>query len=272
MPGLLRYTLFLGLLLHPYLALAQADVPAGARAAAVGNASVTFPGLWALNNNVAGVATLEKAAAGVYAENRFGLRAFTTMALLAAYPTPKAGTFGLSISRFGDELYSRQSLGLGYGHRLGQFSLGAKADVWQVAAQGLGSRKAVALSVGVQAEVTPELFFGAYAYNLNQAKLSDFEDERLPTVMKAGLAYRPYQKLLLSAETEKHIDFPAELKAGLEYKPLEKFALRTGYATQTSTVSFGAGFQARQLQVDYALGTHTLLGLNHHLSVSYQLN
>ncbi|MCC9166002.1 hypothetical protein [Pontibacter harenae] len=258
-------------LLLPYLVLAQADVPYGARAAAMGNASVTIPDVWALNNNIAGIANLELPQLGVYAENSFGVRAFTTVALQAVYPTSKYGNYGLSLSRFGDELYSQQHVGLGVGHKLGQFSLGAKVDVWQVSVRGYGSRKAVTLSVGGQAEITPGLYFGAYAYNLNQAKLSSFEDERLPTIMKAGLSYQPYQKLLLAIETEKHIEHPAALKAGIEYQLLsEKLAVRSGFNTTTNRATFGAGFQARQLQVDYAFGSTTLLGTSHHVAVSYR--
>ncbi len=261
------------LLLLPFFAEAQADIPFGARAAALGNAAVTLPDLWALNNNVAGIASLEQPQLGVYAENRFGMRAFNTVALQAVYPTAAYGNYGMSFSRFGDELYSQQALGLGAGHKLGQFSLGVKLDVWQVAVQGYGSRKAAALSVGGQAEVVPGLNFGAYAYNLNQAKLADFEDERLPTIMKAGLSYSPYPKLLLLAETEKHIDFPADFKAGIEYRLLqEKLALRTGFSTETNRATFGAGFQARHLQVDYALGSTTLLGISNHVAVSYIFN
>lgn len=255
----------------PAVGLAQADVPMGARAAALGNASVTLPDLWALHNNIAGIANLQQPEAGVYVENRFGVRAFTTAALQAAYPTGKYGSYGISLSRFGDALYNQQSLGLGAAHRLGQFSLGAKADIWQVAVQGYGNRKAVALSVGGQGEIIPNLFFGAYAYNINQAKLASFEDERLSTVMKAGVAYKPYRRLLLAVETEKHIEHPATFKAGLEYTLLqEKLALRTGFSTLTSKATFGLGFQARQLQVVYAVGSTTLLGTSHHLSVSYR--
>lgn len=267
----LHFKLYFLLLLLPCLAQAQADVPAGARAAGLGNASVTLPDLWALHNNVAGIAGLQQPQLGVYAENRFGIRAFTTVALQAVYPTKKYGSYGLSFSRFGDELYSRQSVGLGVAHKLGQFSLGAKAEVWQVSINGYGSRKAVTLSAGLQAEVIPDLYFGAYAYNLNQARLSDFEDEHLPTIMKAGLAYRPYKKLLLAIETEKSIDYDADFKAGLEYKLLqEKLALRTGFSTLTGKATFGAGFRARQLQADYAFGATTSLGQSHHLSIAYQ--
>ncbi|MCC9136703.1 hypothetical protein ACFSKU_10660 [Pontibacter silvestris] len=254
----------------PCLAQAQADVPFGARAAALGNASVTLPDLWALNNNVAGIASLEQLQAGVSVENRFGIQAFTTTALQVVLPTAKYGNYGVSLSRFGDHLYSQQHIGLGFGHKLGQFSLGVKADVWQVSIENYGSRKAFTLSIGGQAEVVPGLYFGAYAQNINQAKLASFEDERLPTIMKAGLSYRPYAKLLLAVETEKHIDYPADFKTGIEYQLLQdKFCLRTGFTTQTQRATFGIGFLARQLQVAYAFGSTTLLGASHHLSVIY---
>ena len=255
--------------LHPVLAVAQADAPMGARAAALGNASVTLSDVWALHNNAAGIASLTQPEAGVYIENRFGIQAFTTVALQAVYPTGKYGSYGISLSRFGDALYSQQSVGLGAAHRLGQFSLGAKAEVWQVAIAGYGSRKAVALSVGGQGEIIPKLHFGAYAFNINQARLAAFEDERLATVMKAGLSYRPHQRLLLAMETEKSIDHDATFKAGVEYLLLqEKLALRTGFSTFTGSATFGLGFQARLLQVGYAFGATTRLGSSHHLSVS----
>ena len=271
-PILLLLMLLTGVL-FPTMVCAQADVPMGARAAALGNASVTLPDLWALHNNVAGIAHMTQPAVGASVENRFGIRAFTTVALQAVYPTGKFGTYGVSMTRFGDELYSQQALGVGVAHKLGQFSLGVKADVWQVAVAGYGSRKAVTLSMGGQGEIIPNLYFGAYAYNLNQAKLSSFEDERLATIMKAGLAYKPYQRLLLAMETEKNIDHKADLKAGIEYQVLkEKLALRTGFSTLINKATFGAGFQARQLQVDYAFGSTTLLGLSHHLAISYQFS
>lgn len=244
----------------------------GARAAGMGGAAVTFQDVWALGNNTAGLAYLEHPSAGVYVENRFGQNAFTTVALQAVYPTQRYGTYGLSLSRFGDALFSQQHAGFGVAHKLGQFSLGAKVDVWQVAVEGYGSQKAVALSVGGMGEIIPDLYFGAFAYNLNQAKLASFEDERLPTIMKAGLSYRPTAKFILAAETEKNIDYDADFKVGVAYELLkEKFILRTGISTGTSSLTFGTGFRARQLQVDYAFGSTTPIGNSHHLSVSYSL-
>lgn len=199
------------------------------------------------------------------------MSAFTTVAFQAVYPTARYGNYGLSFSRFGDALFNRQHVGIGAAHQLGQFSVGAKVDVWQVSVEGYGSRKAVSLSIGGQAEIIPDLYFGAYAYNLNQARLSEFEDERLPTIMKAGIGYRPSPKLYLAVETEKNIEHAADFKAGIEYQVLpEKLALRTGFSTLTNKATIGAGFQARHLLIDYAFGATTLLGASHHLSVVYR--
>ncbi|OKL41955.1 hypothetical protein [Pontibacter flavimaris] len=262
--------LFVAFILGQAGAQAQQLCNFGARTAGMGYTSAAVADVWAVANNTAGIATLTAPAVGVYAENRFGERAFTTVALQAVFPTQKYGTYGLSLSRFGDAFFSQQHAGLGVAHKLGQFSIGAKADVWQVAVQEYGSRKTVALSVGVQGEVVPDLYFGAFAYNLNQAKLASFADERLPTVMKAGLSYRPTTRLLLAAETEKSIDHDADFKAGAEYALLQqKFILRSGFSTLTGSLSFGAGFKARQLQVDYAFGSTTPIGNSHHVSVGY---
>lgn len=265
------------LILFLLIAIGQQQVKAqeqsnfGARAAGMGWAVVTVSDVWAMSNNTAGIANLNAPTAGVYAENRFGEFAFTTIALQTIYPTQKYGTYGLSMSRFGDALFSQQHVGLGMAHKLGQFSLGAKADVWQVAVKEYGSRKAVALSIGVQGEVVPQLYFGAFAYNLNQASLNSFEDERLPTTMKAGLSYKPTPRLLIAVETEKNIDHDADFKAGAEYALLqEKLLLRSGFSTRSNSLTFGTGFKARQVQVNYALGSTTLLGLSHYLSISYQ--
>lgn len=266
----IRHPLYFILCILPLFATAQPDAPAGARAAALGNATAALADVWALHNSVAGIAKMQQAQVGAYVENRFGMRELTTVGLMAVYPTAKYGSYGLHFSRFGDELYSQQSIGLGAAHKLGQFSLGAKLDVWQVAVKGYGNQRAVSISIGGQAEIIPGLYFGTYAYNLTQAKLASFEDERLPTIMKAGIAYQPYRKLLLLAETEKNIDYDATFKAGVEYQLLEdRFILRSGLQTLTNTLTFGAGFQARSILVDYAFGNTTQLGNSHHLSVTY---
>ncbi|GAB2958023.1 hypothetical protein GCM10027048_26060 [Hymenobacter coalescens] len=274
------------LLLTPAAAFAQGNGPGlrGGRAAALGNASVTLSDAWALGNNVAGLGQLIRPEVGVYAGNQFFIRELSNAALAAAVPlgrqpessTAKAarhGVLGVELQRFGGKLYSEQRVGLGYGYRLGLVSVGARADVLQVSIEGLGSRRAVALSLGGQAEVIPnKLTFGAYLYNLNQAQLAEYQQERVPTVLKAGLSYRPSAKVLLLVETEKDVEQDADFKAGLEYQLLEAVAVRAGVATLTQQATGGVGLRFGRLRLDYAAGYHNVLGLSQHLSLNLRFD
>ncbi|KAA9332233.1 hypothetical protein F0P96_12180 [Hymenobacter busanensis] len=274
------------LLLAAVAAQAQSGAPGvrGARAAALGNASVTLGGdLWAVGNNVAGLAQLTRPEVGVYAENRFLIPNLNNAALAAALPlgrqpegstatTAPHGVAGLELQRFGDKRYSESRAGLGYAYRLGLISVGARLDMLQLSIEGLGSRRTVAASLGGQADVVPQkLTFGVYLYNLNQAKLAEYQDERVPTVLRAGLGFRPTTKVLLVAETEKDIDRDADFRAGVEYQVVDALTVRAGIATLTEQVSAGFGLRFGQLRVDYGAQLHNVLGLSQHLNVNFRL-
>ena len=68
---------------------------------AMGNASVMQSGLWAVNNNQAGLADFQKFAVGVNYQNRFQLAETSTKSVAAAIHT-RTGNFGLSFNRFGE--------------------------------------------------------------------------------------------------------------------------------------------------------------------------
>ena len=105
-------------------------------------------------------------------------------------------------------------------------------------------------------------------YNLNQARLASYQDERVPTVLKAGLAYRPGTQVLLLVETEKDVERDANFKVGLEYRPVPVLAARLGLASLTEQASAGIGVLAGAFQIDYAAAFQQALGFSQHLSVS----
>ncbi len=273
MQHILRLTFFILLFVKVLEAKAQLyNSPVGARAAGVGNAAVTLTDIWALSNNTAGMAALKKVELGAFAHNRFGLAELSTVGLLAVIPTAKYGTWGLDLQRFGGDLYNEQRLGFGVAHQLGVVRVGLKADVLQVRIKEWGSRKTVALSLGGQSEVIPGLVFGAHIFNLNQAKLHQFEDERVPTVMKIGLSYQIAAKVLVLAEVEKELEFPAAAKGGLEYRIIPALGLRMGFHSGTRSGTAGVDFTFNQFQVAYALGAQNQLGVSNYLSVGYIWN
>ena len=260
--------------------------PPGARAAGLGNASVALAGeLWAVGNNAAGLGALPQPAVGFYAENRYFSAALNVAALAFALPVgglertaenaaPRArlGVAGFEARRFGGALYNETRLAAAYGYRLGLLAVGARLEALQVSLEGLGSRRVVLASLGGQVDILPQkLVFGAYLYNLNQARLADYLDERVPTVLKAGLTYRPAATVLLSVETEKDVERAANFKAGLEYQPHPLLAARLGFASLSEQTTAGLGLRFGKYDFDYAAAWQTALGLSQQLSVTLRL-
>lgn len=251
---------------------AQTDNPVmGARAAALANTSVTIGDEWSLFNNPGATATTEDQAFGVSHERRFGVAGFNTYAATAVFSLNTYGTPGLGLYRFGDELFSIQKILLGYSHKIQNVSLGIRADYTQLSIQDFGSKGVFVLSFGGTARIIEGLFFGAHIYNITQAKLASYQDERIPVVMKAGLSYRPSEKLMVNVETEKNIEQPALLKAGLEYRIIENVFLRTGVALKPYIGTYGVGVTPGNFRFDYALSSHGNLGLIHQISAAYRL-
>jgi hypothetical protein len=243
---------------------------AGARAAGLANATVTTGDAWAVFNNVGALAWQREAALLFAYENRFSVAGLHTVQAAAVQPFRWGGTGGVSLYRFGDALFSETMASVALGHHIGNYAVGLRINYVQLSLQGLGTRGRLALEFGGSAQLTPKLWLGAHIYNFNQARLADFQDERLPTLMKAGLSYRPEAKLVLNAEVAQDLGFPAQVRGGAEYQLLAKLAVRTGISSQPFTQSFGVGFGLWAWQVDYALVTHPQLQPSHHLSLAYR--
>ncbi|MFL5730422.1 MAG: hypothetical protein ACJ75J_13120 [Cytophagaceae bacterium] len=252
-------------------AFCQTDNPGlGARSAGLGNASVTVQDAWAFFNNISGTAELKQIQAGSTFQNRFGIKALNTAAAVIIYPT-RYGVPSAGFSKFGDSHYSVQKVSLGFAHKIGHVSLGIKADYLQVAIEELNTRRAVLIEFGGIAFISQGLVFGAHIYNINQASLiGGVNKETAPVVMKAGLSYRPTEKLMVNAETQKDISHKPSLKTGIEYRVINKLSLRTGISTQSFISFFGFGFHNQKLRIDYAFSSHAQLGISNELSLSYQ--
>jgi hypothetical protein len=108
--------------------------------------------------------------------------------------------------------------------------------------------------------------------NINQPKLSELDEERIPTVLIAGVLMKTSDDVTVTAELEKDLDHNPAVKAGIEYRILKKFFLRTGIRIQPNTGYFGFGFKPARYCIDYAFQYNQGIGSRHQASVSYKLN
>ncbi len=244
--------------------------PLGARSSGMGNASVSLNDVWSAHHNQAGLGFVRDISAGAYYENRFLLKEISIKGGVAALPI-KGGTFGLCISNFGYSLYSENKYSLSFAKTFGdKLSAGIAMDYLSTKiAEGYGSKGVLAAEFGIQAKPLKGLTIGAHVFNPTRSKLSDYNDERLPTIIRFGGDYNFSDKVTLAAETEKDMAKKAIFKAGLEYKPVKELYLRVGVGTNPTLTSFGFGINLKNLKIDVSGNYHQTLGISPQLGLTY---
>lgn len=240
------------------------------RAAGLGNTAVTLNDQWAIYNNIGGLGWVDKMYALSSFDNRFSMAGFNTVTAGIVAPSKFGLVGGLTISQFGGEQYRETNFSVGVSHKISNVSIGLRANYFQLAIEGLGTKRMFTFEFGGVMKLTEMIWIGAHIYNFNQAKIADFQDERLPVVMKAGISYRPTDKLIMNIETEKDINFPQTFKVGVEYKLVPSFSLRTGVSTRPFVSSYGFSFHFYAFELLYSLNTHPQLQPSHHLSLVYE--
>ena len=246
------------------------DASTGARANALGNISILHHDFWSAENNPAGLGFVESWGGGISYESPFLINELSYRTGVFAYPV-SSGAFGLSVGQFGYSLYNENKIGISYGQRLSKtFSVGVQLNYLSTQiGEGYGSNSALSGTIGLMAKITKELRLAAVVVNPNQAKLSTFQDERYPTLLKLGLAYQISDKVNLLSEVVKDIDYSPLVKVGVEYKALDLIHFRIGYASDPALSTFGFGLNYKDFQLDFASGFHSTLGFTPQISLSF---
>lgn len=257
--------LFLFESLTGMLHAANDNYPYGGRQAGMGNAAVAVYDFWALSHNQAGLARLDRPAAGFYFENRFMVKEMGLGAAGVALPV-NSGVFGLSLSYFGYSQYHESKVGLAYARSFGErLSAGVQFNYMYTYVGGDYSNAAgnVTIEAGMIYEVLPGLNIAAHIFNPTRTRLAsvnDLYDEYIPVIFRLGMAYSFSERILVSIETEKDIDRKPVLKAGLEYQVVERFFVRGGVGTNPTSNAFGVGFHTGFFTIDLSASYHHVLG------------
>jgi len=241
----------------------------GSRAQGLAYASACLEDEWSVFNNVAGMATVKQMTAGFTYASHPSLTSFNRMAAVFVTPVP-LGTVAAGIYRFGDDLYSEQLLVAGYANSFGLASLGMKVQYVQYRTEGYGTASAVSLSFGGIARITSNLAVGAHIMNVTQPEIATEDKERLPVILTAGVSFTPSEKLFLTTEIEKDLDYDFTWKSAFEYRPLKKFVFRSGFNIRPDAGFIGVGFVPTRYTIDYALRYQPGFGASHQATVVYQ--
>lgn len=240
----------------------------GSRSQGLGNSNSNLVDEWSIFNNVGGLSGVKNGVVFFGYNQYFEIDGFDKIAAGVIHPF-KFGNIGVSVYKFGDELFNEQVASAAFGNKIGFVRLGFRANYYQMSIDEFGTVGSLFFDFGGIIELIPKLSFGAYISNFTLAKLNNSANSKLPVVMKAGLSFKPAQELSLNLDIYKDVDYKPIIKAGIEYIILEKFYLRTGLNTNPIKSFFGAGLHLNKFQIDYAISAHQFLGTSHQATVSY---
>lgn len=226
------------------------------------HATTARPGLAGIHLNPASWAALTTRTVAVYGGQMYGLPELRHGALTLNWPQGRY-VFAAGSSTFGFEAYRETYLSAGIARTLGlgpdrALHLGATTRYYHVQAGRFGSSQAVGLHLGVIMQVLPLIHVGAHATNVNQPAWTS--DTPLSRTLSVGAAYDLSERVDLSADLFKDLDFPLRFRTGLEASVLPLLVLRGGLQTAPSEFALGLEVRHGALRLGVAAEQHWELG------------
>jgi len=247
--------------------------PHGARSIGLGGATVSVASdLWASYVNPACLSAIPGTNVTIeYLPALFGLQELKRGAISVGRPTP-IGTFALSLSGFGFELYTEAVAGIAAAHEIHEgVVLGIGVRFCSLTIPGYGSDLAVGLDMGVLVHISREIAYGCALHNLNRPTIGSGE-EALPQTMTMGVSFGFVSNTLVALSVGKDSRYSFRPSIGLEYSIEDVVSLRLGAEHEPSTVSAGIGIRTSLLSIDYAYTGHPDLGGTHCFSLSFVIS
>jgi hypothetical protein len=262
--------ILLSLLLFSSLSQAAFEqVARGARAISMSGTTVSVEGdFWACYSNPSCLGFVDGInLSAEYLPGVFGMPEIKRGALAASCTLP-AGTFALSMSGLGFELYHEMRVGIAAARQLNdRVVVGFGLGLYSLAIRGYGSDMAVGLDIGALLRIVPGISYGVVFRNVNRPAIGD-DQETLPQSLSMGVSVHPLPGALVAVCMEKDSRYPFEMSVGVEYCLEDLVALRFGAAHEPSTVAAGIGVRTSLLSMDYAYTMHPDLGGTHSVSLS----
>ncbi len=265
--------LLITLVTLPFFVLASnGDGPIGSRSAALGHASMCLSDVWSTRNNQGSLGFVRQTQIGAFYENRFLLKELSQSGFAVALPIKK-GTFGLSYSNLGYKLYRESQTSLSYAMLLSKdISVGVAFDYLTTKiADVYGKANAITGSVGLTAKILPQLVVSTHLYNPFRAKITNYNNEKVPSIFKVGAQYVFSKKVFLVAEAEKTSLQKVNIKGGIEYQPASIIYIRVGASTYPTQAAFGLGVNYNGLKIDVSSMYHSVLGFSPQVGLSYAI-
>lgn len=234
------------------------------------NAGLSLQNSWAMTNNPAGIAGVEKLEVGMYYNSRFSTKEMSTKGLVFATPL-QGGSIGVLVNSYGYSLYSKNSIGIAYARTLSdKINAGVRIQYHSLKiGEGYGKSDALTVSIGMQYEMDDHITISGVVYNPNKSSFVDYNDEKIPSLLKGGLKYTFSDKVFITTEVWASSDNKPQVVVGSEYQILDKLFIRAGVSTQPTASAFGFGVKLKQFDINFNSAYDPYLGFSPSFSLLY---
>lgn len=240
----------------------------GAKQISLANSDVALSNdVFSLFNNPAGLSQMNWREVGVYySPSPFGLSELANGYVAYHEPT-SIGSFALGGMNYGFDLFRESKIMLGYSYNYqNKFFAGLTVNYQTLSIKNYGNDAALSLNIGGLAYISDKFRIGFAVQNVNRATYGD-EDDQIPMLFSTGLSYDVIDELTINFALEKDVKYNVSFQFGINYNIIEYLSLRTGFSNEPSRYSAGIGINYSIFSLDYAMFTHTFLGLTHQAGV-----
>jgi hypothetical protein len=212
--------------------------------------------------NQAVLGGLSRTSAGLYSEQKYGLKELSLYMGSVAIPVNRGG-IGVALQYAGNTGFNESQVGVAYGKNLGKVSVGVQCNYNMMRVAGYGNDGAVGFEVASQWQISKVLVTGIHIVNPVGGRFRNEPSEKLASVYQFGAGYEVSTQLFLSAELIKEEDRPLNVHTGVQYIAVpDRLFIRTGITTATTSPYAGVGWQWKNCRVDVSVRYHPQLGLS----------
>lgn len=258
---------YLSLILF-YASLAFAQFNPGAKQISLANSDVALSNdVFAIFSNPAGLSQMNWREIGIYySPAPFGLTELANG--YVAFNEPFSfGSLSVGGMTYGYEVYRESRIVGAYSYNYQKkFFAGVAINYHSVSIQNYGNDNTIYFNLGGLAYLSNDLRFGFSVHNINRASFGN-EKDQIPVVLYSGLSYDLISTLSLNVAAEKDVKYKTSFMFGIDYDLIEYLSLRLGISNEPSRFSAGIGINYSIVSLDYALFTHSDLGLTHQVGL-----
>jgi len=245
----------------------------GAKQISLANSDVALSNdVFAIFNNPAGLAQINWREIGIYySPAPFGLSELANGYVAYHEPT-SLGSFTIGAMSYGFELYRESKLALSYSNiYLKRFFYGLTFNFHSLNIKNYGNDYSFYLNVGALIYIHNNFRFGFFVNNINRATFSD-EKSQKPTSFDFGFSYDILPELAANISVQKDYNFKPTFNFGIDYDLVDNLSIRSGFSNNPSKYTAGIGINYSSFSLDYAIFSHSDLGLTHQVGLIISFN